>query len=130
MEDNSYVSLSLQKYNELYDKAKKFDELTEKFGDELSETINTMIKNINEIFTNDKEEHTGETTVEPVEEELKVGDKVNLIKLSDTTYGFNLGDICTINDLNACGYFPIEIDNGISIGYVSKENIKKIKEEK
>lgn len=28
MEDTSYVSLSLQKYNELYDKAKAYDELT------------------------------------------------------------------------------------------------------
>lgn len=27
MEDNSYVSLSLEKYNELYDKAKKYDEM-------------------------------------------------------------------------------------------------------
>lgn len=27
MEDGCYVSLSLEKYNELYDKAKKYDEL-------------------------------------------------------------------------------------------------------
>jgi hypothetical protein len=27
MDDNSYVSLTLEKYNELYDKAKKYDEL-------------------------------------------------------------------------------------------------------
>lgn len=56
MEDNSYVSLSLEKYNELYDKAKKFDELTEQFGDKLSETINTMIENINKLFKKVKEE--------------------------------------------------------------------------
>lgn len=56
MEDNSYVSLSLEKYNELYDKAKKFDELTEQFGDKLSKTINTIIDNVNEMFTSNKEE--------------------------------------------------------------------------
>lgn len=37
MEDNSYVNLSLKKYNELYDKAKKFDELNEELTDEIVE---------------------------------------------------------------------------------------------
>lgn len=56
MEDNSYVSLSLKKYNELYDKAKRFDELTEKFGDDLSKAINDIIENFNNIFNNDEKE--------------------------------------------------------------------------
>lgn len=60
MDDNSYVNLSLQKYNELYDKAKKFDELIEKFGNELSETISTMIDNINKIFNELNEENKEE----------------------------------------------------------------------
>ena len=122
MEDNSYVSLSLQKYNELYDKAKKFDELTEQFGDKLSETINTIIDNVNEMFTSN-EEHSGET-------EFKVGDKVKLVKHSECTNGINLGDICKINDINESGSCRIEIDNGITLGYVDEEHIEKIKEEK
>ena len=122
MEDNSYVSLSLEKYNELYDKAKKFDELTEQFGDKLSETINTIIDNVNEMFTSN-EEHSGET-------EFKVGDKVKLIKHSDYTRGFDIGDICKINDINESGSCRIEIDNGITLGYVDEEHIEKIKEEK
>lgn len=56
MEDNSYVSLSLKKYNELYDKAKRFDKLTEEFGDDLSKAINDIIKNFNNIFNNDEKE--------------------------------------------------------------------------
>ena len=60
MEDNSYVSLSLEKYNELYDKAKTFDELTEKFADNISETITTILDNVNSMFATD-EEHSGET---------------------------------------------------------------------
>lgn len=42
MEDNSYVSLSLEKYNELYDKAKNYDEISEKMTDDLKNMINKM----------------------------------------------------------------------------------------
>lgn len=130
MEDNSYVSLSLEKYNELYDKAKKFDELSKQFGDKISETIDTIIDNVNNMFTSN-EEHSGETEQEEVEDiEFKVGDKVKLVKHTDCTNGFQLGDICTISDLNVIGRHDIEIDNGIDLGYVDEEHIEKIKEEK
>jgi len=122
MEDTSYVNLSLEKYNELYDKAKKYDELVKTYGDKLSETINTIIDNVNNMFTTDEEEQE--------DTELKVGDKVKLVKLNECTNGFELGDICTITNLTATGIHDIEIDNGITLGYVNKEDINKIKEEK
>ena len=129
MEDTSYVNLSLQKYNELYDKAKKYDELTKELGDKITESINTILDNFNKMFTSD-EEHSGETEQEVEDTELKVGDKVKLVKHSDCTKGFELGDICTINDINETGSCRIEIDNGITLGYVDEEHIEKIKEEK
>lgn len=127
MEDNSYVNLSLEKYNELYDKAKKFDELSEKFADKISKSIDTIIDNFNKMFTSNEEE-TEQKEVEDIE--FKVGDKVKLVRLNDCTCGLNLGDICTITNLTVTGVNDIEIDNGITKGYVNKEDIKKIKEEK
>lgn len=50
MEDGSYVNLSLEKYNELYEKSKKFDDLVKEFGDGISDTIQTLINNINKLF--------------------------------------------------------------------------------
>ena len=130
MEDNSYVNLSLEKYNELYDKAKKYDELSKTYGDKISETINTIIDNVNSMFASNKE-LSGETEQKEVEDiEFKVGDKVKLVKLNDCTNGFELGDICTITDLNSNGGYHIAIDNRISLGYVDEEHIEKIKEEK
>lgn len=40
-EDTSYVSLSLEKYNELYEKAKKYDEICEP-----NESINKHIPRV------------------------------------------------------------------------------------
>ena len=128
MEDTSYVNLSLQKYNELYDKAKKYDELLKTYGDKLSETINTIIDNVNNMFASN-EEHSRETE-EVKDTEFKVGDKVKLVKLNDCTNGFKLGDICKITDLDETSTYYIEIDNGINKGYVDEEHIEKIKEEK
>lgn len=109
-------------------KQKKYDELLKTYGDKLSETINTIIDNVNNMFASN-EEHSRET--EEVEDtEFKVGDKVKLIKHSDCTKGFELGDICKINDINEIGSCRIEIDNGITLGYVDEEHIEKIKEEK
>lgn len=125
MEDNSYVSLSLQKYNELYDKAKKFDELSKELGDKISKSIDTIVDNFNKMFTSDEE-----TEQEVEDTEFKVGDKVKLVKHSDYTNGLELGDICKINDINESGSCKIEIDNGITLGYVDEEHIEKIKEEK
>lgn len=112
MEDNSYVSLSLEKYNELYDKAKKFDALTE--------MSNELIEMLGVFDTADEENNEEEI------KELKVGDKVKLIKKTIPTMGYDLGDICTITDLDADGRFPIEIDNGILKGYVDENCIEKI----
>ena len=121
MEDNSYVNLSLQKYNELYDKAKKFDELTKEFGDKVKVTINTILDNVNDMFTTNEED----TEQEVEDTEFKVGDKVKLVKHSDYTKGFELGDICKINDINKIGSCRIEINNGITLGYVDEEHIEK-----
>ena len=129
MEDTSYVNLSLQKYNELYDKAKKFDELTKECGDKISESIDKVIDKFNKMFTSD-EEHSGETEREVEDTEFKVGDKVKLVKQSDYTNGFELGDICKITSINEYGCCKIEIDNGTTLGYVDEEHIEKVKEEK
>lgn len=58
MEDTSYVNLSLQKYNELYDKAKKYDELIEKFGDAISKSIQDVIDNLDKIAATNDEKDT------------------------------------------------------------------------
>ena len=114
MEDNSYVSLSLEKYNELYDKAKKFDELTKEFGDKLSETINTIIDNVNDMFAVN-EEHSGETE-EVKDTEFKVGDKVMIV-----------GTIIENDESD----IPYKIKYASSeTDWFKKEDIKKIKEEK
>lgn len=41
MEDTSYVSLSLEKYNELYDKAKKYDEMQ---AEEVTNSLIDLLK--------------------------------------------------------------------------------------
>ena len=61
MEDNSYVNLSLEKYNKLYDKAKKFDELSEKLTEEVRENINKILNGISEMITTTDEEHSEKT---------------------------------------------------------------------
>lgn len=126
MEDNSYVSLSLEKYNELYDKAKKYDELVKTYGDKVAESVGKLVDSIDKMLSIDEEE----TEQEVEDTEFKVGDKVKLIKLNDCTYGFNIGDVCTITGLNDNGGHHIVIDNKESKGYVDEENIEKIKEEK
>lgn len=68
MEDNSYVNLSLQKYNELYDKAKKYDELTKELGDKISESISTIVDNFNKMFTTDDKEQDSKYNVELIED--------------------------------------------------------------
>lgn len=127
MEDTSYVNLSLEKYNELYDKAKKFDELSEKLSDKVTESISTILDGFNSMFTTD-EETTEEQEVEDTE--LKVGDKVRLVELNCCTNAFSVGDICTIISMNTDDYCRIKIDNGYHIGYVDEKHIEKIKEEK
>lgn len=125
MEDNSYVNLSLEKYNELYDKAKKFDELSEKLTDEIRKNINKIFDGISETLTTDNEEETEDT-------EFKLGDRVRLVELGSYTKGFNKGDIYTIanphyDDSEEC--IKITDYDGLD-GFVSKKQIEKIKEEK
>ena len=55
MEDTSYVNLSLQKYNELYDKAKKYDELTKELSDKVTKSISTIMDGFDKMFTSDEE---------------------------------------------------------------------------
>lgn len=60
MEDNSYVSLSLEKYNELYDKAKKYDELTMMVSEEITKNIGDIfegLKNTIESIFDDTDEN-------------------------------------------------------------------------
>lgn len=115
MEDNSYVSLSLQKYNELYDKAKKYDELTKELGDKISESISTIVDNFNKMFTTD-EEHSGETEQEVEDTEFKVGDKIMVV-----------GTI--VKDDETDMPYLVSFSTG-NYNWFRKEDIKKIKEEK
>ena len=133
MEDNSYVNLSLEKYNELYDKAKKYDELKERYKEPIEKTLDRILKNINDrldkMSTNEEEPNQ---EAEQEDTELKVGDKVKLVKLGRFVHGFNKGDICTITNLHfddskEC----IEIIKDVYLkGFVSEKQIEKIKEEK
>lgn len=56
---------------------------------------------------------------------IKVGDKVKLIKATDCTYGFEVGDICEILNTNSNGRHQIEIikNNGCT-GYVDEKHIE------
>lgn len=56
---------------------------------------------------------------------IKVGDKVKLIKATDCTYGFKIGDICEILNTNSNGHYQIEImNNNGATGYVDEEHIE------
>lgn len=80
MEDTSYVSLSLEKYNELYDKAKAYDEMQAEEG---AKAMTDFLKDIASAakvvvgidMSNEKE---SAATEEP-DNEIKVGDKVEII---------------------------------------------------
>ena len=74
--ENSYVTLELKKYNEMYDKTKKIDELKERFGDEIEDSIIKFCKSIDAMFNSICED---ESTKDDNNSDYKVGDKV-LIK--------------------------------------------------
>lgn len=117
MEDTSYVNLSLKKYNELYDKAKKYDELTKELGDKISESINKVVDEFNKMFTNNEEETTEEPKTEEVEDtEFKVGDKIMVV-----------GTI--VKDDKTDMPYLVSFSTG-NYNWFRKEDIKKIKEEK
>lgn len=82
MEDNSYVSLSLEKYNELYDKAKKFDEITEKMTDDFKEVLDKALEAFQSLINN---EETAAT--EEVEEENSYYDVELIIRDGDIPAG-------------------------------------------
>lgn len=103
MEDTSYVNLSLQKYNELYDKAKKYDELISALGDKITESISTIL---DKFTANEEEKHSGETeqevedTEETQEYKFKIGDKVIGNKLANSEYGITIeGWIGTVEEV-------------------------------
>ena len=141
MEDNSYLNLSLQKYNELYDKAKKFDELTKQFGDKLSETINIIIDNVNDMFTTDDEEQEVKQPKDYNHKTVHIGDKVlikhDLDKIDDFECGYMSdmkkyeGEIVTVN-YTCDEWFEFEEDEyHYSYDYRSIEKIiSRNKEEK
>lgn len=78
MEDASYVSLSLEKYNELYDKAKAYDEMQ---VEEAAENSKELLKDIPTALKRafGSKEETAATTEEVVEE-IEVGDLVEIVK--------------------------------------------------
>lgn len=105
MEDNSYVSLSLEKYNELYDKAKKYDSLLNEYRDKVGDSIVKILNNISDMFNATDEE-------EPVEEELKVGDKVVVI---GTIVAKDASDVP----------YKVKVNERVSLWF-TKDEIKKI----
>lgn len=77
MEDTSYVSLSLEKYNELYDKAKAYDEMqVEEAAENLKELLKDIPAALKRAFGS--KEETAAT--EEVVEEIEVGDLVEIVK--------------------------------------------------
>lgn len=74
--ENSFVTLNLEKYNEIYEKAKMFDKLKEQYGEELECTLTKLIRSIEEMFNSSCED---ESTKDDNNSDYKVGDKV-LIK--------------------------------------------------
>lgn len=75
---DNYVTLTLDKYNELYDKAKKYDQDFTAALIRISEAFDNLIKtakeNNIESENNEVEKNNNETNVE----EFKVGDKVQV----------------------------------------------------
>lgn len=110
MNDNSYVSLSLEKYNELYEKAKKFDELTEECKGKVSERFDAILKN---IFEKDIEQ-------EEKNQEFYIGQRVEIKSLGQYSKG-------TIKELRKHEAF-IEFDNKCLMdtwyGFNELENIE------
>ena len=47
----SYVNMSLKEYDELKDKAKRFDRLKEKFGDDLDKVLDEAIKEFEDMMS-------------------------------------------------------------------------------
>ena len=60
--------------------------------------------------------------------ELKIGDRVKLIKQTEAAAGFHVGDICRITNIENSddAVFPIKIEMDKHIGYVHKGCLEKI----
>lgn len=52
----NYVNLSLEKYNELYDKAKSMDELIKNLGEDFPEKVKDFLETIGSILNEESEE--------------------------------------------------------------------------
>ena len=48
----NYVTLSLETYNELHEKAKNFDELKEKLGNDLEKALKDSINGLHQFIEN------------------------------------------------------------------------------
>lgn len=65
-----------------------------------------------------------------MERKFKVGDKVKLVKKNGLgDLGFNVGDICTIDDC-VMSLFGYKINNGIHIGFTDEECLELVKQSK
>jgi hypothetical protein len=67
---------------------------------------------------------------QPKEKQMKIGDRVKLISRNcrGRTSGFEIGDVCTITNIDINSNPGIEIIRGTRIGYVNEKNIEKIEE--
>ena len=74
--ENSFVTLDLKKYNEMYEKAKKIDELKERFGDEIEDSIIKICKSIDAMFNSICEDESSENNNQ---NDYEIGDVI-LIK--------------------------------------------------
>jgi len=88
--NESYVNLSLERYNELYDKSKLYDELIKTFGNDLYSKIKEMIENIHidaDLGEGDSKQviNSTQTVQTPSNKNFKfnVGDRVEALKGND-----------------------------------------------
>lgn len=128
MEDNSYVSLSLEEYNELYDKAKMYDEITEKLTNIIKSSIDEIWEKFKELMTNNDEQSAATEEVVEETDEIKVGDKVKLIKRGLCTAGFKVGDICIVTNIYDYNHYKIKIEKENGLGFVNEDMIEKVNE--
>lgn len=119
MEDTSYVSLSLEKYNELYDKAKMYDEI--KF-EEVRKGMFDLLKDYGNISKDNEET----AVTEEIDDEIKVGDLVEIIK---PKYGARVGVIGKVTYIDEDGDINVkENDDDTDVWYTTINSVKKVNE--
>lgn len=108
----SYVSLDLEKYNEIYDKAKMFDELKERFGNEIEDSIIKFGKSIDAMFNSICEDESSKNNNQ---NDYEIGDVI-LIK----------GVISAIDNSSLPYYIKTKTDTTF---WIKKDDIYKKEEE-